>query len=208
MDRWIGAVVFIILLVAYFLVTLILKCYREDSIRRKVAWCIEPKSGFDLFAHIANAQVALHLPVEYCIIEQNEQEYVRAILSEFQKYLVNSYFREQLSMKMYMRLWRGEDYFMFKINAFLRNLCTENKFLDYDMHKKRLSYKQYGSWGSTLYDATYALSDFGRAFFKLYYTTYLFCKESERIDPKGEYYQRPNDIKQILDTQQISISRL
>lgn len=208
MVKWISAVVFTLFLVVCFLAKWILKYYSDNAIRKYVAWCIAPNSGLNLFEHIANAQVALQLPAEYCIIEQYEWDYVRIIVSEFQKQLVRSYFREQLTMKKFMHGMRGEDYFMYKITAFLHELHVENRFLDYDMHKKRLSYKEYGSWGGPLYDATYSLSDFGRTFFKLYYTTYLFCKESKRIDHTGNYYNYDSDIKEILDTQRISISRL
>ena len=74
------------------------------------------------------------------------------------------------------------------------------------MYMKRLSYKEYGTWGQTNYDETYLLSNFALAYQKLYYVTYLFCMNDPILSATGSF-NNPDHIKETIDTKRIKISR-
>ena len=189
--------------------------YQERELRNLVAWNIIPYqefaevSGHDfpLRSYISNAQIKFQLPQEYRISGDEEWSFADDIISEYQKDLTLAYFQRKLKKPKSKYIIDSDHYFMYALCSFLHDHQCEYKFLGHNMHGKRIEYKEYGSWGGTLFDATYSLSEFAVVYHKLYYITYLFCKASKFANPDGNFYKHEDSIKNILDSKQIQLSR-
>ena len=189
---------------------------QERKLKELVSWCLIKEKPYELLMHahdlplwayISNAQINLQVSQKYRIEGDEEWGFVKEILEEYQKDLTRSYFKGHLRMIKSKYAIDGDVYFMLTLQSFLNDHQCEYKFLDHDMHAETVSYKRYGDWGGPCFDATYSLTDFAVTYHKLYYTTYLFCKNSKITNPSGESFQNERFIKDILDAQQIQLSR-
>lgn len=184
------------------------------KMRDLVSWSVSKgdhiRCNLPLFSYIANAQIHLNIPQEYRISGDEEWGYAKDILLEYQKDLSQLYITGCISTKILEGKYAvmGEDYFMFSLQSFLADHLCDSKFLEYSMRDERLEYKEYGSWGRQLYDATYSLTDFSVVYNKMHYISYLFCKNNESINKNGEYFHNERFIKERLDTGKIQISQL
>lgn len=204
-----------ILVIACILVYQIMKKIKENTKekRRKevVAWCVnEPNRYRDylyLWEYISNAQIKLNLLQEYRISTDEEWDLAKEIIKGFQKDITRKFFSNQLSLPTSKYVISDETYFMYLLQEYLEQHQFDIEFLGYNMYKETISYKSYGSWGGPLYDATYALTDFAVVFQKIYYISYIHCKNSSAINPKGKYLYWANEhsIEDIIDSRRFSV---
>ena len=211
MEELLAPIIFILVFVFIFLFLKLREFYRDRSLRYLVGWSVSTdnhiRCNISLSAYILNAQIKLSLPQEHRISGSVETDYMKEILAEYQRDLSQSYFKGHLKVIKSKYAVSGEHYFMYTLQRFLEGHQCDYEFLGHDMRKKRLEYKRYGDWGGPLYDSTYSLTDFAIVYHKLYYIAYLFCKNSKITNPNGDTYQDDEFLKEILDTQQIQISR-
>lgn len=183
---------------------------RKEELKSLVAWCVVKDRSFrynlDLREHVHNAQLE-YVPKSYRISEQDEWSHVQHILRCFVSYLTDSYFSDYLYLPKSKYAISGDDYFMFSLCSFLEAHQCDFELSGQSMHKETISFIDYGTWGGMLYDAKYSLSDFALTYHKLYYISYMYCKSSPVINPKGKGYKREQKISDILDAGQIEISR-
>lgn len=206
MAEMITSLTFLLVVVFYFLFSKLRELYKVKSLRDLVAWSVNGEGGIPLWAEISNAQIKLKLPNEYCVIGDDEWEYVREILDEYRKDLMNSYFKGYLKMIKSKYVISGECYFMASLYTFLCEHQCDYEFLSHKMHKERLEYHRYGDWGGPLFDAKYEQTDFAIVFHKMHYITYMYCKEDKRLKAFVPVWNEEN-LKEILDTKQIQVSR-
>lgn len=178
-----------------------------------VSWCVTKDSSFyrcnlPLYSYVFNAQNDLDIPSQYRLSVSQDKTTVEELLTFFQNELTKNYFEGSLKCVKSKYVIPGDHFFMFALNSFLREHQCDSCFNGHDMHKKTLSYSSHGSWGAPLFDASYELSDFAVIYHKLYYISYLFCKNSKVLNTKGDAYRNSESIKKILDTRQIDISRI
>lgn len=206
-------IIFIVTLSALFILLTILAFSKWRDLSRMrnlhdlVGWSFTGGDGLSLCAEITNAQIELSIPQKYCIVEA-DIKYVKEILEEYRKDLVHCYFSGKpisVRSKYYIS---GADYFVFTLHNFLEKHECDYEFIGHDMHDETLEYRRFGYWGGPCCDATYALTDFGIVYHKMYYITYLYCKNSKITNPTGLSFQSEKFIKEILDTRQIKVSRL
>lgn len=157
-----------------------------------------------LFA-VLNAQYNEVIDKKYRITEE-EKQYVIEIIEDYQRDIMRSYFKGHLKMINSKYVILGKDYFMLMLYTFLSEHQCDYKFLEHDMHKERVFYKSYGSSFSAGFDATYALTDFAVVFHKMYYIAYMYCKGNDTLKKFVPEWNGKN-IKEILDTNQIQLSR-
>lgn len=207
MEVLLVPIIFILVFVFIFLFLKLKEFYRDRSLRDLVAWSVTGGDGIPLWREISNAQIKLKLSKEYCIAGDNEWAIAKEIIDEYKKDLMQSYFKGNAYVIKSKYAIRGETYFMFALYAFLSDHQCDYKFLEQDMHKERLEYKRYGDWGGPLYDATYALTDFAVVFHKMHYITYMYCRGNDILKGFVPEWSEKN-LKGILDTKQIQISRL
>ena len=154
-----------------------------------------------------NAQYDDSIDKKYRITEEADKKYVIEIIEEYQKDIMRSYFKGHMKLIKSKYAVSGKDYFLIALCGFLKDHQCDDKFLGHDMRKERLEYKHYGDWGGPCYDATYSLTDFAVVFNKLYYITYMYCKNSKITNPNGNCFSNEKFIQEILDTKQIQVSR-
>lgn len=188
---------------------------QERKLRNLVSWCVVKENygellihahDLPLWAYLKNAQIK-HLSQEYHISGDDEWKSAKVILDEYQKDLTQSYFKGKLIVIKSKYVISGECYFMASLYAFLSEHQCDYEFLSHDMHKERLEYNRYGDWGGPLYDAKYEQTDFAIVLHKMHYITYMYCKEDERLKGFVPAWNEEN-LKEILDTKQIQISRV
>jgi hypothetical protein len=131
---------------------------------------------------------------------------VREVISVFQKQLVQSFFRGAISYKKSIYSIPREDFFIFRLFCFLAEHQSDSRIFGHDMHKRQISYESHGMWGRPLYDAVYEFSDFGRTVQKLYYITYLSCKESIIYKDEIAGWLTPEYFTDDLDANQVRLS--
>lgn len=148
------------------------------------------------------------MPLEYCILESQEKEYAWEIFKHFQLEWARSYFNDELKIVAHKKRLDHGDYFCVALYSFLSMHECDYTFLGHDMYKL-ISRKDYGSWGVRHYDAIYELNDFSVVFHKLQLITYAGCLHSQSLNSDGSFSKRQyDDIKRVLDTKQIEISRM
>lgn len=154
----------------------------------------------DLIGAIQHAQ-SKH-GAKYSIITDSDYDYTKKILDAYRDHMAHIYFSDDIGVPKGMRSILDSDYFMMTLCSFLKKHRCERYFLGERMHSKTLSCKEYGCGG---YDREYALSDFGIVFNKLYYISYISCKNSQVVNRDGTYSYE-NSIKETIDTAQIALS--
>ena len=196
-----------LILTIVFMVPKLRELYSESNLRKLVSW-IMINHDLPLWTYIKDAQYKYEIKKEHRITDEHDWEIVQDILRQFQADIGQSYFKGNLKQIKSKYVISGEHYFMVLLCSYLMEHQCDREFLGYDMHKETLSYKEYGSWGGQLFDATYALTDFAIIYHKLYYIACVFCKNCPTlmksfipiyIDEKGT--------EEILNTKQIKISR-
>lgn len=188
--------------------------YKQQSkLRYLVSWSVTTdfssatsvRPGLDLIDYIYRAQRNLEIKADYCFTRQSELDVVDLLLKEYQRSLAQKFFNCALLPPAYKKTISGEQYFMYMLCMMLKQHQCDSYYLGKDMHAKNLSYKEYGSWGATHYDATYLLTDFSVTYHKLYYAVHLFCQNDPILNQNKDFYNS-DSIKEIIDTRQISIS--
>jgi hypothetical protein len=207
-------VIIVMVIVIAFLSYKFYESHKEKELRKLVSWSVigdycptlnSYSYNRELFITIMNTQHKYGIKKKYCITEETEEEYMREIIEEFQKEMARSYFRGVLKTVKGKYTIREEHYFMLSLFCFLTKHQCDSKFLGYDMHKERVSFKDYGNLN---FDATYTLTDFAIVYHKMYYITRVFynnCKpliESNLALP----YNNEKAIEEILNTKQIELS--
>lgn len=191
------------------------KYAQEQKLRDLVSWSAigdySPSLGrhsyvSELLITVLNAQYNDAIDKKHRITEEAEKQYVNEIIEEYQKDIMRSYFKGYLKMIRSKYVVQGKDYFMLSMYAFLSEHQCDYKFLEYDMHKDRISHKSYGSTFGAGFEATYALTDFAIVLHKMHYITYMYCRGNDILRGFVPEWNEKN-LKQILDTKQIQISR-
>lgn len=207
----IGAVLVCIFL--YYIIKKSIETSREKKLKAVVAWCVTDNSNtfrcnLHLWEYISNAQIKLKLLQEYRISTEEEWDLVKEIIKGLQKDITQKYLNNQISIPTSKYVIPDETYFMYLLQEYCEKHQCDYTFLGYDMHKETVSYQSYGSWGGQLYDATYGLTDFAVVLHKLYYISYMHCKNSTPLNPNGKYWTNERSIENIIDSRKLSVSRM
>ncbi len=208
-------VVCILAIAIIFMISKLHELYKERQLKKLVSWIFvnSPLSAsghdFPLEDYIFNAQYKFEIKKEFCISKELELDFVKEILEEFKKDMFQSYFADNLKTVKSKYVISGEHYFMSSLQRFLQKHQCDHHFLNYDMHKETIAYKEYGSWGGKLFDATYALTDFAITYHKMLYIAHTFCKNCKPLAESNLslLFDDEKDLEKILNTKQIKISR-
>lgn len=210
MEELLAPIIFILVFVFIFFSSKLREFYRDRSLRELVAWSVttddNTRCNLSLSDYIVNAQNKLSLPQEYRISGDVERNYMNDIIAAYQKDMMQSYFKGYLKVIKSKYVVPGEVYFMYSLYTFLSDHQCDYEFLNHNMHKERIFYKEYGSWGATHFDATFALSDFAIVLHKMHYITCVYCRRNDILSGIVPNWNEQN-LKEILDTKQIQISR-
>lgn len=175
-----------------------------EAINEHVAWCAEKdisdrRCNLTLLEHVRNFQIRQKLDPKYRISAE-EWDSANLILAAYQQELADDFFAGRAYRHDRPTRITSEDYFMLTLQHFLGKHETDLRLCDHPKYILR-DMKTYGSWGGQLYDADYALTDFGIVYHKLFFTTLVYFKAApDSWLLKGQ--------KEILDTGRIQLSRI
>ena len=191
--------------------------FRLKRTKKLVAWAVlgdydaivGPKSYTQaLWSDIKNAQYTFKLSKEYSIIEENDVILCHDIIREYQNHMAKRYFLDTLPNYQTKKRLSSKDYFMATLYDFLSDHQCDHEFIGHIMCEKRLKYIEYGTWGVTNYDATYALSDFAIIYHKLLYITFCYCKNCLAFNPEKDSTwreTRENSLKNAITKKQLDV---
>lgn len=204
MERYLLFIIAILIGLLIYAVRFLIDFYRAKTLRQKIATIVSD-SAWD---RVADAQIKLGIPKEYSIIGETEWQFTRDIFAAYKKELQTAFLKDNLTVSKDICYMPSHVYLFFTLCSYLKKHQCDFTVAGYAMRGKRLAYKEYGRWGGTLFDATYEITDFSVVYHKLYYISYLYCKENKQINPRGEFYQNESFLQEILDSHQIGFSRL
>lgn len=222
MSYFLLAIIFALFILGVHLVKTFSNTRKNSRLFNLVSWCTsksdrERRYNLSLLDHLHNAQIELNINASFRVAGNCDRSYAKQILDGFTSYLSDSFYCEKIdynycNLKKLYRYARVDGYpiemhfFMFQLFEYLFSHRCDYDFLDNKMHKNVLEYKQYGSWGGTLFDATYELSDFAVVVFKMMYISYKFCRNStvysSVVSSKTEQF-----ITETISSKRIDISR-
>lgn len=188
------------------------QCKKQSRLRYLVSWSVTTyfsnapsiRPGSDLIDCIYKAQRNLKIPAKYCFTNESELDVLYLLLEEYQRSIAQKFFNFSLNPPKCKKRLSGEQYFMYMLCTMLKQHQCDSEYLRHNMHDKRISYTEYGSWGCPNYDAVYSLSEFALTYHKLYYVTHLFCKNDPILSQTFDFSDS-DFIKKNIDTKQISI---
>lgn len=188
----------IVILVAIIALSKWRELSKERTLRKLVSWSAIgdycPSLGRhsyvrDLILAVQNAQYKDTIDKKYRFTE-DEKHWATDIIEEYQTDIMRSYFKGQLKLIKSKYVVDGKDYFMLMLYIFLSEHQCDDKFIGHEMY----SY------------ATHDLTDFALVFHKMHFITYMYCRDNEILKGLVPEWNEKN-LKEILDTKQIQISR-
>lgn len=213
MTEYISVNIILVGVLAYMFFKKSKEYVNEKKLKDVVAWCVTTNSNtfrynFDLWEYLSKAQTQLKLLYEYRISTDEEWTLAKVIIENFQKDITQQYFLNKISIPTSKYVISNEIYFMYLLQEYCKNHQCDYKFLNYNMHEETIARKDYGSWGVQHYDATYRLTEFAVVLHKLYYISYMCCKNSSISNSNAEYWNKEHSIEDIIDSRIISISSM
>lgn len=111
------------------IIFLAVRCYEyhlKTRLLEQVAWCVGGYSIEDirhapLLDVICNIQNKHNMPKEHCRIEEAEQTTVKEVLRYYQEYLMQTFFRGNLTFNRKIARMTSEAYFLYTLKWFLDN---------------------------------------------------------------------------------------
>ena len=190
-----------------------------------VSWCIlntqdtRPRHEYSLLVYIKQLSICRDCNCRFrfidkmrpidkrFLIEGEEEAIAEKILSIFQEDLSHQFYANQLSTKFDQRLTEGE-YFILSLLRFLEAHLCDTSISGNDMHSSTFHFKNHGSWGGILYDATYALSDFAIVYLKmLYYVQEYHLAMQKDLPQEGTIYHNAIDAtRESIEKRQLKVS--
>jgi hypothetical protein len=211
MEGILGVTIAVLVFAMIFTVDKTVKYYKQKELFELVSWSaigdynpVLNRYSYinDLIFAIRRAQQIDTIDAKYKIVEDDDFKLVRAIVEEYQKNITRLYFRDTLGLPKTKYVISETDYFMAAFHDFLSEHSAESEFMGRDMYSERKDYKSYEGDG---YRATYVMSEFGILYYKLFYITHMYCKQSVVYQNKVAGWEEKN-IKAVLDTNEIEIS--
>ena len=134
----------------------------------------------ELISHVFEAQRKLKIPKELCIDYSNEVEKANVIelLNLHKADVIKSYFHGFLAKSKNICSLSSLEYYFYSLFEYLEKHSKSHSLLSDKIYKFK------DVEGSYSY---YDLTEFGRAFYKLYYLSTLFIEKNERVRKLFEY---------------------
>lgn len=140
----------------------------------------------DLIFHVKNALFDDDIDKQYRLSEGKEEKYLREIVEAYQIDIMRSYFQGVNTLIKSKYSKDKNVYFLIMLHDYLAAHSDDFEFLNRNMRN---------------YDGI--LSDFGIAYYKIYYATFIYCKKSIFTNPSRSqswYSWEENGIKDALNS--------
>lgn len=162
MEGLISAFILLFIYMSIWAFTTWRKLKNMERLNEQVAWSICESDGvrwnIPLWAHLKNAQLHSNVSEQYRISEDEDWQNAKEIIERFQKELTQSYFNGKLWALKSIYNISGKDYFLYILYVYL---CDHDngyfKNLVFNLKNRE---------------------DRNVVFYKMYYITYMYCKNS------------------------------
>ena len=146
-------------------------------------------------------QRQLQLADEYTLFK-DDKEQVTKILDAFKNDLSEKYFSNRIGFPKTRFSIDSATFLMYFLYLFLDKRYCSTFFCEEFMHKETVAYESYPDNG---YKATYSVTEFAVVVFKLLYISYMYCKNSSTLNPKGEFFNNEKQIEKLITTKTITV---
>ena len=193
---------------------------------KKVAWCVvdDPstdRANLTLLDWLRNVQYyskkressfycprgdKLFLIEDKYWLRENEFDYARQILKEYQQDLIRKYFANHLVVYPFTRKSTEAEYFFTTLEDFLEEHECEKVFAGNQMYIRK-EHKERGSCEGTPLEANYQLTDFAVVYYKMYLIvkTYSLTWRKNPMDTNTLSYRCVVETKHALDAREARI---
>lgn len=154
------------------------------------------------FAYLEMLQGHLKVADSYKFRKDDEKQ-VMKIFEEFKKNLSEKYFSNRIYLPKTKYELNSDTFLMYSLYMFLDERYYSTFFCEEPMHKETIARTDYKGDG---YSATYEVTEFAIVVFKLLYTSYIYCKNSKTLNPKGDFFKNETHIEELISTKKFSIS--
>lgn len=127
---------------------------------------------------------------KYCFSYEQDKLYVLEILSNFNKFMQNSFFEKTLTLDKKLCKLSDQEYIMFYLNSYLEGQKLTKKIAG----EEPLKISNEGN------SNIYYLSESGFAFYRLLYITESYCEQNHNINKTNLFHSNIYTIKNILDS--------
>ena len=215
MVSFLEIVSFIFIVSIFFLSRDNKKYNRQNKLKEFVKWCIiedKPKVNTyktSLYNSINEIQNELNILSEYRLSTNNDWDTVKKILKEFQRIIILSYFSDTLptpKIKSNSEI-ENDTCFFYLLQRYLAEHRYESSFLGYKMQEV-IKKTDKPDTITDLSESEYELTDFSLIFNKLYYITYLYCKNNPILNPKGKYWNDEAEIEKTIKLKKFSAAKV
>lgn len=153
------------------------------------------------FSYFETMQRHLELPEKYKFTQNDEKQVIR-VFKEFKKILSEKYYSNRIDLPKTKYTLDTDTFLFYSLYIFLDKRYCSPYFCGEPMHKETIAHEYYSI---NDYRGTYKVTDFAIVVFKLLYTSYIYCKNSKTLNPKGDFFKNESLIEELIDTQKISI---
>lgn len=136
-------------------------------------------------------------------LDRSDKEQVMKIFKEFQNDLSEKYFSNRVGLPKTKYHIDKDTFLMYSLYLFLDERYCSTFFCEEPMHKETITHESSDGGG---YSATYSVTEFAIIVFKLLYISYVYCKNSEPLNPEGKFFNNEKHIEELINTREISIS--
>jgi hypothetical protein len=194
-----------------FIVYLICKQHKLGTEKRKKEyvcqiihgdWQIDHYHTDYNFSYFEMIQRHLKVADKYKFTKNDEKQVMR-VFEEFKNNLSEEYFSNRIGLPKTKFVLDNNTFLFYSLYIFLDKKYCSTCFCENPMHKETITLEYYSTDG---YCGTYTVTEFAIVVFKLFYTSYIFCKNSKILNPKGEFFKNESHIEKLIDTQKISIA--
>jgi hypothetical protein len=175
------------LLAICFLIYIGVKYYKQKRLFEFAAWPVTSPIR-DLVGEIEMAESRYSIPPQYRINKATEQDFVDEILREYQSHIAKLYYSNRLQLIKSKYVLTAEDYFMASLHDFLSDKSESIMFSDHFLYRSKNDGNK----------PKHIMTDFGIAFYKLYYITRTYCKQNPVCNNRFSHWI-DTDITNVLD---------
>jgi hypothetical protein len=223
---------YVLAILIFIFCFLIYKTYQyslDKKLQRHVSWCVTNDSNLyrcnmslldwlydvqhyskkkkaDCF--FSNADKMFLIEDKYWLSGEEELSIAKEILCAYQKELSQEYFSGHLIANRLVCKLSHAEYFLLSLKDFLQKYECETTFNGQQMYITK-SYKNLGSWGVPLFEATYELTDLAVVYHKMYLIAQMYCLtlRENPLDTTTTFYHSAEYTKKVLDTREMEVSR-
>lgn len=201
----------ILLIVFISLIESAVKARKDNQIKDYVAWVKSnspiQQSFYKTALGVCIDMIQQSVEVECRISTDDEWTYTNTILMAFQEDITDKYLHKQIEIPKLKCEISDEVFFLNFLYTFLDEHCDDHSIKGYDLLGERLYYNEIGDDEDNLCRfAEFSVSDFGIAYYKLFYIVLSHYSENLSLYPNDWMLSTKKWLKEMITKKTVLFS--